>query len=152
MADDDFNHLIPDLPQWNDGKGIDPEGWICGIGNMELAIGYSTIFWPRFVEFDGYVLLRAHFDEENLRGWERSPGLRRAQIEAVINHLHLADIHYDSTAQPSEAQLRYLGRILRECIAAKLKQDFPERSFEVVFNDEPDLDPTDYEVTFWQSE
>ncbi|WP_294174378.1 hypothetical protein [uncultured Sphingomonas sp.] len=55
---DDFAALIPELPRWNNGADIDPESWIECVGNYELATGYSLIFWPKFVQFDGYVLRR----------------------------------------------------------------------------------------------
>ena len=150
MADDDFTALIPELSKWNDGSGIDAESWIGGVGNYELAVGYSLIFWPHFVEFDGYVLRESQFSESNLRDWERATDGDQRAIEAVINHVHLHDIHGINGVEATEAQLRYLGRILRETIEAKLKRDFPLRAFEVVFNDEPGLDLIDYEVTFWQ--
>ena len=149
MPDEDFAELIPELPKWNNGAGIDPESWIGCVGNYELAAGYSLLFWPRFVEFDRYILREGHFSEDNVRQWERATNNDRRAIEAVINHIHLLDIHGDN-AEPSEVQLRYLGRVLRETLEAKLKRDFPHRAFEVVFNDEPDLDLVDYEVTFWQ--
>jgi hypothetical protein len=150
MADDDFTAFIPELPDWNNGAGIDAESWIGCVGNYELATGYSLIFWPRFVEFEQYVLREGQFSEDNLREWERATKHDRRAIEAVINHVHLLDIHGDNAPEPTEAQLRYLGRVLRETLEAKLKRDFPHRAFEVVFNDEPDLDLLDYEVTFWQ--
>ena len=150
MADDDFTALIPELPQWNNGAGIDAKTWIACVGNFELATGYSLIFWPRFVEFGQYVLREGHFSEDTVREWERATNNDRQATEAVINHVHLLDIHGDQAAEPTEAQLRYLGRVLRETLEAKLKRDFPDRTFEVVFNDEPDLDLLDYEVTFWQ--
>lgn len=72
----------------------------------------------------------------------------RKGIEAVINHIHIADIHSDMPA--SEAQLRHLGRVLKAIYQQKLAVDFPDRAFEVHFNDEPGLEDTDYEVTFFQ--
>jgi hypothetical protein len=149
MTEVDYTALIPELPTWNDGAGIDPESWIACVGSCELATGYSLIFWPSFINFEGYVLRESHFSEENLRAWQRSPELDRRAIEAVINHVHLLDIHNNETPA-NEAQLRYLGRVLRETLEAKLNRDFPDLSFEVVFNDEPDLELIEYEVTFWQ--
>lgn len=150
MTNVDYAELIPELPTWNHGAGIDPESWIGCMGNFELATGYSLIFWPCLIEFDGYVLRSSGFDEGNLRAWERSTNNNRQAIEAVINHVHVLDIHSHGTPA-TEAQLRHLGRVLRDILKAKLKTDFPDRSFEVVFNDEPKLDLIDYEVTFWQA-
>ena len=66
-----------------------------------------------------------------------------------MNHVHIADIHCNE-ASPPEAQLRHLGRVLRHIHEVKLKADFPDRSFVVEFNDEPGLDPVDYQFSFWQ--
>ena len=68
-----------------------------------------------------------------------------------MNHIHSIDIHCnDSTA--NGAQLRYLGRVLKEIHEVKLRADFPDRRFVVEFNDEPGLDPIDYQMSFWQAD
>lgn len=149
MGDHEFKALIPELAAWNNGEGIEPRAWIECIGNYELAAGYSLIFWPRFIRLEGYVL-REGFAEISLRGFERA-GHRTQAIEAVMNHIHISDIHCN-VPDPNEAQLRYLGRTLREIHEVKLRSDFPDLRFEVVFNDEPGLDLIDYELTFFQQE
>jgi len=40
--------MIQELSAWNNGKGIDLESWTGCSGNFKLAVGYSTIFWPKF--------------------------------------------------------------------------------------------------------
>jgi hypothetical protein len=142
----DFSDLIPELSQWNNGRGIDPEIWIGSMGNYELAAGYSLIFWPKFVLFEGYVL-RGGFSLKALRGFEKKG--ERSGVEAVMNHLHISDIHYHVEA--NESQLRYLGRVLKDIHQVKLRQDFPDIRFTVDFNDEDGLDQVEYELTFWQS-
>jgi len=144
----DLTALIPELGDWNEGRGISPDDWIGCVGNYELAVGYSLIFWPRFIQSGGYVL-REGFSTDSLRGFERATKRNRIAVEAVMNHIHIADIHCNEM-DPTEAQLRYLGRILKEIHETKLKQDFPDLRFEVSFNDEPGLDPIDYELSFWQ--
>src|SRR5438477_13104596 len=120
MADEtDFGDLIAELPAWNDGEGIPPETWIECVGSYELAIGYSVVFWPRFVVIDGYVL-RAGTTVENLREWEQATGRNRQAIEAVINHIHIADLHTNAT-EPNDAQVSYLVRVRQEMHAAQLK-------------------------------
>ena len=42
-----------ELAPWNNGAGIDLKSWIGCQGRFALAVGYSSIFWPEFVEFDG---------------------------------------------------------------------------------------------------
>jgi hypothetical protein len=149
MMAEDFTALIPELPQWNNGDGIDSRGWIECVGNYELAAGYSLIFWPRFVRFEGYVL-REGFSVESLRGFEEMTRRHRGAVEDVMNHIHIADIHCNVEA--TEAQLRYVGRVLKDIHEVKLGHDFPDLRFEVTFNDEPGLDLVDYQVSFWQEE
>jgi hypothetical protein len=146
----DFDELIPELRLWNQGKGIDAEAWIGCVGNYPLAIGYSLVFWPRFVRFGDYVL-REGFSEGALRGFAKQPGSCRSSVEWVMNHVHPIDIHCNET-DVGEAQLRYLGRVLKEIHDVKLRADFPDLRFEVEFNDEPGLDPADYQMSFWQAD
>jgi len=149
VHDDDPDTLIAELPEWNDGAGVKAQPWIEMVGRYDLAVGYSLVFWPRFVRFESYVLREEVFNEPNLRSWERSQPGRRAGIEAVLNHLHIADLHTNDETL-TEAQARYLGRTLQAAWTAKLKLDFPDLDFVVDFNDEPGLDLIDYELTFWQ--
>ena len=146
----DFNELIPELSDWNNGAGIDPESWVGCVGTVPLAIGYSLIFWPRVVKFENYVL-REDFCPEALRGFERGEGSTRTSVEWVMNHIHMIDIHHTEEIG-TEAQLRYLGRLLKEIHEVKLRSDFPDLKFVVEFNDEPGLDLVDYQMSFWQAE
>jgi hypothetical protein len=145
----DFNELIPEMRDWNNGAGIDVESWIACQGNFRLAIGYSNIFWPEFVEFDKYVL-RAGFAVESLRDFERQCGGDRRQIEGVMNHLHIADIQYHGCEDLTQERVIYLGRVLRDIHRAKLAWQFPSKSFEVHFDDSPLEHITDYQVSFVQ--
>jgi hypothetical protein len=146
---EDFTALIAELPKWNNGGGIEPQAWIECVGNYELAAGYSLLFWPRFVRFEDYVL-REGFSVQSLRGFEEMTRNNRGAVEDVMNHIHIADIHCN--VEPTEPQLRYLGRVLKNIHAVKLQHDFPDLRFEVSFNDEAGLDLVDYQMTFWQAE
>jgi hypothetical protein len=148
----DFDSLIPELKDWNNGAGIDIGSWIGCAGNFELAIGYSTIFWPQFVEFEGYVL-REGFSIESLRSFESgSCKGRRSSVEAAMNHLHVADIQHYGCEGANRERLVYLGRVLREIYTVKLSWQFPDRNFEVSFDDS-NVDTLDgYQLTFFQPE
>lgn len=140
--------LIAGLDEWLPGP-VTPEEWVGMMGNFDLAVGYSFLFWPSFVRFDDFVL-RQGFREDALRGFERSTGGDRPAIESVMNHVHIVDIHCNEPV-PSEIQIRHIGRVLKAVHEVKLKADFPELSFVVLFNDEPGLDPLDYQLTFLQA-
>ena len=142
-----FDKLIPDLRDWNDGAGIDVESWIASLGNFRLAIGYSTIFWPRFVEYNGFVL-REGFSEASLRELSAKNNEKSA-VEALMNHLHIADIQHYECSDKSQDKLVYLGNILKEIYACKLKCQFPDKQFVVAFDDR-EQPVVDYQITFYQ--
>ena len=145
----DFNELIPEMRDWNNGAGIDVAAWVGCEGSFRLAVGYSALFWPEFIEFERYVL-RAGFSVDGLRGFERQCGGDRRRIEAVMNHLHIADIQYHGCEDITHERVVYLGRILSEIYRAKLAWQFPSKRFEVHFDDSPAEHLTDYELTFVQ--
>lgn len=146
----DFDKLIPELKDWNNGKGIDPESWVGCLGNYRLAIGYSLIFWPEFVRFEQYIL-RKGFSVDALRGFEKQPNNDRHSTEAVMNHIHLDSIQHLGCEDASEERFIYLGQVLKQIYETKLKTAFPELSFTVVFDDSAGQKLTDYQITFFQT-
>lgn len=140
------NDMLLELAEWNNGDGIDLDTWTACSGDFRLAIGYSTIFWPRFVLFEDYIL-REGCDVESVR----KSKCDKKSFEAVMNHLHIAELQYCGCEDISEERIVFLGRILREIYEAKLAWQFPERPCEVSFF-EPD-DRTNliaFQITFWQ--
>lgn len=88
----------------------------------------AKLFWPRFLDQDGYVLLASQYTPENLASWvERHPD-RPEAIEDVINHVHLEDLAADETA--GEAITRTAQR-LREAWILELRRQIPDRPYEV---------------------
>ncbi len=146
----DFNELIPEMRDWNNGRGIDVESWVGCTGNFRLAVGYSTIFWPRFVEFERYVL-REGFSVDSLRASEGRSEVQRWNIEAVMNHLHLDSIQYLGCEDITAERIIYLGRVLREIYQAKLAWQFPQKRFVVAFDDSKKPHLVDYQITFYQA-
>jgi hypothetical protein len=142
--------MAAELGAWNNGQGIDLDGWVACTGSFSLAVGYAAVFWPRFIEYEGYVL-RDGFSVDALRGFEaQTPGDRRA-VENVMNHLHIADLQHVGCPDLSRDKLVLLGDTLKEIHQVKLQHDFPDRSFEVSFwnpNDPENL--MEYELSFWQ--
>jgi hypothetical protein len=115
-----------------------------------LAVGYATIFWPEFVEFEGYIL-RQGFSERSLRGFEQKHGADKRSVERVMNHLHIADIQYYGCPDASIDKIVLLGNVLTEIYRAKLKLRFPGLECDVEFY-VPD-DPNDliqYQLSFWR--
>lgn len=142
--------LIPGLQDWNNGDGVDVETYIGCLGNANLALGYTTIFWPGFVVFEDYVL-REGFSVGSLRAWEKQCPPDRKSIEAMMNHIHLADLHHAGDEALTADKATYLGHVLKEIYEAKLALLSPNRPCEVSLCIPEDLEHLwEYELTFWQ--
>jgi hypothetical protein len=129
----DFNELIPELSLWNDGKGIDVDLWINGIGSFEHAIAYGNLFWPKFVEHDGCIFVGG-VDSKNYKIWLKKLRGDKAAIERLLNHLHLDDLFPNASARTMKQKI-YLAKLIKEMWESKLKRDFPELEFEVILID-----------------
>jgi hypothetical protein len=142
--------MSAELGAWNNGSGIDLESWIGCEGRFSLAVGYAAVFWPEFVEFDGYILRRG-FSEESLRGFESRARADRKGTEWLMNHLHIADIHHSGCPDLTKDKIVVLGAVLREIYEAKLRYVFPERPCTVEFSVPADSeDLMEYQLSFWQ--
>lgn len=145
-----------ELSAWNGGDGIDLESWIGCVGSFKLAVGYTTLFNPNFVEFENYILRADTIDDELIdyvRSWENSEDQKRSakSIEWVINHFHIADIHHRHCEDISIDKIVLLGNTLKELYEAKLAYQFPNKECTVEFYiPENKDDLTDYQISFWQ--
>ena len=139
---------MPETWDWMDDEDGAVRALLATSGSVELAVAYSFIFWPRFVVIDDHVV-RANKDAEDVAAWSKSTGGRREAVEGMLNHIHIKDLHQHG-GEPNEKQLRYLGRLLAHIHRVKLAADFPDRLFQVDFNDEPGLELVTYQLTFWQ--
>jgi hypothetical protein len=139
-----------ELGEWNNGAGIDLESWIGCEGRFALAIGYLTILWPEWELIDGYIL-RKGTPAESIRGFESQAGSTRQLVEAVLNHVHLADIQYRGCPDCSSDKLVVLGSTLKQIYEAKLQWQFPDRPCVVsLFVPEDPGAVDEYQITFWQ--
>jgi hypothetical protein len=139
-----------ELASWNNDAGIGLDAWTGCEGRFALAVGYSSIFWPEFVEFEGYVL-RKGFAEPSLRGYESQKNSTRKSVEWTMNHLHIADIQHVGCADMTRDKLIYLGQVLHEIYEVKLKFQFPDRPCIVKFYCPSNADDLfEYQISFWQ--
>jgi hypothetical protein len=143
--------MKPELAAWNNGAGVDLQTWVECLGTYSMAVGYTTIFWPEFVECEGYLLIDG-FSQDALRGFEQQRGSTRKSVESVMNHLHVADLHCGAT-DLSRDKVVHLGTVLKEIYETKLKDRFPNRPCTVEFFTPADLEALgDYQLSFWQKE
>lgn len=149
MNNPEWNVLIPELKEWNNGTGIDAEGWVSCMGNFKLAAAYTLVFWPEFVEHEDMVL-RKGFSLESLNAFLKQRNGDKSSVEAVMNHLHIVDIHYYGCPDATHEGLIYLGRVLKEIYQCKLRDQFPNRDIVVHFDDSRKEALLDYEITVFQ--
>ena len=139
-----------ELGAWNGGKGIDLESWVGCEGNFRLAVGYSTLFWPKFEAVGKYILV-AGCPPEQIISFERQEGSTPQSVEAVLNHVHIDSIQHLGCEDISSDKLIWLGNILKEIYQAKLAWQFPDRPCTVEFYVPDDAeDYSEYQITFWQ--
>ena len=139
-----------ELGTWNNGAGIELEAWIGCEGRFALAVGYASIFWPMF-GLRGDYILRQGVPESAVLDFENQEGSTLLSVEATLNHLHLANIHYHGCLDGSADKLVALGSKLREIYEAKLQWQFPERPciVKLFLPDDPNA-LEKHELSFWQ--
>jgi hypothetical protein len=150
LSPEEQRALVPELPEWNNGKGIDLDGWAHCTANSWSLIGASRVLWPDFVLFDGCVFRGDGVDEANYRDWMVHTGGNRSKVEAVLNHRHVLDEFPTISPGSPEAQVLYLGGVMAAMLRAKLAHEFPERTFEVTWDCDRTDDMAMWSVTFFQ--
>lgn len=120
VSDESFEVLITDVLS------------IVPAGSHSAAQTLARLHWPRFVEVDGYVLLREHYSPENLAQWrERRPDSRSA-VEDVVNHVHLEDVVMDRV---DDRLLAAAAERVAGSWSRALRAQFPDRRFTVDCDD-----------------
>jgi hypothetical protein len=144
--------LLPELQEWNGGKGIAPLDWLFLEAPSDLGVAFADLFWPSFVQFEGYVF-REGFSVDTVRSWEAN-GTARKGVEAATNFMDTGDLFAPPGAEWSDlikARAIHVGRVLAETYRAKLARDFPGKAFCVEFYDGTQPGDDDIYVTFWQT-
>jgi hypothetical protein len=85
---------LSDFQQWKKANGDDFSLWdyLFGSANIEIAIAFTKLFWPDFVEHEGGIFLSEAFNSQIYEQWKIELGNDVAAIEQVMNHQHIDDI------------------------------------------------------------
>jgi hypothetical protein len=107
-------------------------------GNHWAAQDLAGLFWPRFMEVDGYVLVADHFEPDTFAEFrDRRPDSRPA-VEDLINHVHVQEIAGPAARPEAVGQAcRHITQAWRDA----LDSTFPGRELTV------DWDPQERIVT-----
>lgn len=116
--------------------------WLIQDGKIDgnHLFDFLELYWPTFIEKDGYVFLKEQYTEEKYNSTEENH-------EFWINFLGIDD--YFINSKDSEKQSRDLSKILAEIWRIKLKNDFPSLEFTVKCLE--DHEYGEYGLTFYQT-
>jgi hypothetical protein len=107
-------------------------------GNHWAARDLAGLFWPRFVEVDGYVLIADHFEPDTFSEFRDQRPDSRPAVEDMMNHVHVQEVA-GPNARPEAVGLacRHITQAWRDALDATL----PEHEITV------DWDPQERIVT-----
>lgn len=126
------------LKEWMDGDDFfNPLSFLRATSSVAELAAILAVVWPEFVTYRGCVFLAWKFDEANADTWFEELDGRTAEIEAVVNHVHLWD-GFSAQEAEDRAALPALAVTIRQLWESAVRKAFPDRRFEVLLADEPD--------------
>jgi hypothetical protein len=134
---------LPRLKRWLASEEGSVWDFLAVQGGAELAIAFSALYWPEFVEIEGCVLLREHYDPANFQEWLEKLEGDKSKVERVINHVHLWDLFKLDEENIPEKAIEDLARVLSLCWKCALREQFAGLDFDMrLVLDESEYGPT----------
>ena len=100
-----------------------------------LALLFSELFWPNFIEIDGMVFLEGTFEDDSdlrrLKKAEARYGNNRVKIEASFNTIEVPFIFGSRMGDTTDEEDIILAQTLASMWRARLTEKFPCRKFKV---------------------
>jgi hypothetical protein len=112
----------------------------------DIFFSFLELFWPKFVEKDGYVFLDDKYSEEEFSRLVKE----KASPEYWINLLTVGD--FFSKLENGDEKSEKFTKSLIEIWQEKLKRDFPDKNFTVqyIYDEEyGDCGLTFYQASQW---
>jgi hypothetical protein len=144
---------LRELAAWRDANGdrFTAFDFVCVAVSPAAAIALAEVFWPRFVEVEGCVLIAEQYNPANFRAWWQSLDGDIPRVEWVINHLHLCDLFPTGDDPAINRGLQSLAHIMAQCWEGALRQAFPDRQFAIEVTDDADEDYDGPTVAFYSN-
>lgn len=119
--------------------------WLIEEGKIDSdqLFDFLELYWPTFIEIDGYIFLKEKFNEDEYKRLVSD----KINPEFWINFLTVDDFFIDSEKRKKDSL--YFSKRLSEIWAIKLVKDFPE--FEITVKCLEDDESGDYGLTFYQT-
>lgn len=124
-----------------------PTSYFGNISDAFTALAHSYLFWPRLFNLYGAVFLALDGDDENAIGARLTAEPKRTPRYAMTwqanvdsyNWFEISSLfrQWRGPASQIDNACEELGRVLTLCWSARLREEFPDRTFSVVL-EEPD--------------
>ena len=121
---------LQDFQLWKNanGDGFTLLDYLTGVANIEIAIAFTKLFWPDFVEYKGGIFLADGFAEQIYNEWHEKMGDNITAIEQVMNHTHISDL-LPGSENVTFDNLLYLGQTISQMWESRLGKLYPDKHF-----------------------
>jgi len=147
-----FSRLRGQFP--GDNTGFNPFDLIHKFGSPLIALLYSELFWPEFVELEGMVFLASDVEDEADRARIRDVLTRCAgdkqKVEMSFNCIEVPSLFGPRAEESSDSEDRLLAERIAASWRARLSEQFPDRSFCVTIV-EPNSSTDEIAVLFYDT-
>ncbi len=109
----------------------------------DIYFAFSELFWPSFIMYNGQVFLKERFSKKKFESMEKNGGNR----EFWINFLTINP--YFEEDESGDEKARALSKLLVEIWKNKLKFNFPDMDFMVIYLEDEEVG--DIGLTFYQT-
>ncbi len=150
----EYLKLIPAFQSWSEqvppSQKLDWKSYQSYIVRIDQSICILDLFWPEFVEKDGFILRKSSIpnDWKKFKLEAEKADWSHSDIEYIINHLNVADFFLNDPDRDKIDSIVYtfLGHMIADMWKCKLQMTFPDISFEVAVSDN-NVDPEVYACT-----
>lgn len=145
VQDDLLIRRLRDLHDSADTTSFNVLDFASAFGNPLDALVYSRLFWPDFVDFKGAVLPATFLESEQDRSriQDALSASTPAEVERSWNRFEIPSDFFASHRFPTtDAENLELAERMAQSWRARLLQLFPDRSFTVQVEHEPEEPPT----------
>lgn len=130
---------------WAQGFTPEPRPWdfLSNVSGASATIMATSLIYPRFLQVEGCTILEEQYDKQSFRTWFEHFNGDVANVERMINHLHLWDLFKPSKEEISDDIMRAFGSTLEITWALAAEAQFPGRNMQGSFDwEEVDYGPT----------
>lgn len=133
--------------------GFNTFDFVHAFGSPVMALMYSRIFWPMFVELDGMIFLKSTVeDDEDINRIRRTLHSFHGdsmRTEMAFNLVEIPSIFGGKSGETTDEEDQWLADTIAEMWKWRLESEFPEKCFEVRV-ESPDDTGAEIAVVFFQ--